>query len=74
MRESEKELSDSCFHQAVVTGYCISVNIFLPLIVSVAIYEVNKIEGTPILKLATLLIAEILSGKNARAWVSMDFT
>ena len=22
----------------------------------------------------TLLIAEILSGKNARAWVSMDFT
>ena len=26
------------------------------------------------LKLNTLLIAEILSGKNARAWVSMDFT
>ena len=24
--------------------------------------------------LNTLLIAEILSGKNARAWVSMDFT
>ena len=24
--------------------------------------------------LVTLLIAEILSGKNARAWVSMDFT
>ena len=24
--------------------------------------------------LHTLLIAEILSGKNARAWVSMDFT
>ena len=22
----------------------------------------------------TLLMAEILSGKNARAWVSMDFT
>ena len=24
--------------------------------------------------LVTLLIAEILSGKNVRAWVSMDFT
>ena len=24
--------------------------------------------------ISTLLIAEILSGKNARAWVSMDFT
>ena len=23
---------------------------------------------------STLLVAEILSGKNARAWVSMDFT
>ena len=26
------------------------------------------------LSIPTLLIAEILSGKNAREWVSMDFT
>jgi hypothetical protein len=39
----------------------------------VGLIDAKGIDGTqPIWR--TLLIAEILSGKNVRAWVSMDFT
>ena len=41
-------------------------------IIAILSYFIGLVSSA--IMLATLLIAEILSGKNARAWVSMDFT
>ena len=57
--------------ESILGKFCLTVQWKWPTINNLGKSEINM--KTKIV-LTTLLIAEILSGKNARAWVSMDFT